>query len=263
MIQVASYLDTKAKWDCLDWLSHENFGALHSDIIKNRSQDTGQWFLESDEYQTWLSGDQQTLFCPGIPGAGKTMIMAIVIDDLMSRYYNDRSIGVAFVYYNFRRQESQGLDALLSSLLRQLSSRCSSVPEAVSELYQKHAKSHSRPSCDELSSALHSEISRFRRAFIVVDALDEYIVSGKHNALPTVLSRMQTDSQLNLIATSRHIPEIEAIFEGQPCLEISAKAGDLASYLMEATRRFPPNMQADDKLHLEIRAQLIEICQGM
>jgi hypothetical protein len=33
----------------------------------------GQWLLSSNEFQGWLNQNKQTLFCPGIPGAGKTM----------------------------------------------------------------------------------------------------------------------------------------------------------------------------------------------
>jgi Cdc6-like AAA superfamily ATPase len=65
--------------------------------------------------------EKQTLFCPGIPGAGKTILTSIVIDKLTTQFGNDESIGVAYIYCNFRRQDKQKPGDLLTSLLKQLS----------------------------------------------------------------------------------------------------------------------------------------------
>lgn len=191
------------------------------------------------------------------------MIMSIVISDLISRYHDDNSVGIAFVYHNYRRQELQGLETLLSSLLRQVATRCPSVPEPVKHLYNKHESSQTRPSCDELSSALHEVIGMFKRVYIVIDALDEYLTTGSQNELTKLLSQLQKDVSLNLIATSRHIPEIKAAFKSYPCLEISAATEDLTAYMKENIHKFPDAIQQDEELQCDIRTQLIDICQGM
>jgi len=61
------------------------------------------------------------LFCPGIPGAGKTILTAITIDDLTTRFRGEVDIRIAYLYYNLRRQDEQKADELLASLLKQLS----------------------------------------------------------------------------------------------------------------------------------------------
>ncbi|KAF1363100.1 hypothetical protein EJ07DRAFT_54123, partial [Lizonia empirigonia] len=68
----------------MDWLSPDDFPAQHADLIARRQADTGLWFLDSSEFTEWIHGASQTLFCPGIPGAGKTMMAAIVVDHLLS-----------------------------------------------------------------------------------------------------------------------------------------------------------------------------------
>ena len=60
------------------------------------------------------------LFCPGIPGAGKTILTSIVVDDLTTRFSNDPSVGIAYVYCNFRRRDEQKAEELFASLLKQL-----------------------------------------------------------------------------------------------------------------------------------------------
>jgi hypothetical protein len=90
-----------------DWLTLTDCTTQQSDVIGRRQEGTGQWLLDSKEFLTWLNQSEQTLFCPGIPGAGKTMVTSIVVDHLWTRFQKDASIGIAYLYYNFRRQEEQ------------------------------------------------------------------------------------------------------------------------------------------------------------
>lgn len=70
----------------LGWLSPIDFASQQNDYIQRREEDTGQWLLQSDEYQNWITTAKETLFCPGMPGAGKTIISSIVIADLYQRF---------------------------------------------------------------------------------------------------------------------------------------------------------------------------------
>lgn len=76
-----SRLDRKEDVEILNWLTPVEHGPQRSDFLRGRQPGTGQWLLKSAEYQTWLNSGKQTLFCPGIPGAGKTMIATTVIND--------------------------------------------------------------------------------------------------------------------------------------------------------------------------------------
>ena len=53
-----------------DWLTLIDYAPQQNDFISRRQEGTGRWLLESDEFQMWLDQKKQTLFCPGIPGAG-------------------------------------------------------------------------------------------------------------------------------------------------------------------------------------------------
>ena len=61
----------------LEWISSTDYPTQQSDTIKCRQEGTGQWFLDAPELVQWLKEVGVTLFCSGIPGAGKTMIAAI------------------------------------------------------------------------------------------------------------------------------------------------------------------------------------------
>jgi hypothetical protein len=57
----------------MEWISLTDFSSQHLDIITRRQKGTGKWFIESPEFLLWMRQPKQTLFCPGIPGAGKTV----------------------------------------------------------------------------------------------------------------------------------------------------------------------------------------------
>jgi Cdc6-like AAA superfamily ATPase len=76
--------------------------------------------LNSYEFQTWASQTNHTLFCPGIPGAGKTFVTSIVVDYLLDNFKNDATVGIAFLYFDYRRAQEQTPANLLASLVKQL-----------------------------------------------------------------------------------------------------------------------------------------------
>ena len=50
----------------LYWLSPLNFASRHADIMSRRQKGTGEWLIDSDEFQDWSSGRQRMLWCAGI-----------------------------------------------------------------------------------------------------------------------------------------------------------------------------------------------------
>ncbi|EDN96577.1 hypothetical protein SS1G_01503 [Sclerotinia sclerotiorum 1980 UF-70] len=80
----------------IDWLTPINYAPQQQDYINQRQPGTGEWLLDSPEFRQWVESDVQRLFCPGIPGAGKTMLTSIVVEELTNRFGNDKSVGIAY-----------------------------------------------------------------------------------------------------------------------------------------------------------------------
>lgn len=120
----------------------EGLGLL--DFIGHRQEGTGQWFLDAPEFRKWLHTLKETLFCPGIPGAGKTMTAAVAIDHLWNNHLFKAApgdaVGVAYVYCNYKTQSNQNAAALLAALIRQLVQARPSITEPVESLHEKHSK---------------------------------------------------------------------------------------------------------------------------
>jgi hypothetical protein len=50
----------------MDWLSIGTFSTSHEELQKMRVKDTGQWFLDSGEFKSWVNGTGPScLLCLG------------------------------------------------------------------------------------------------------------------------------------------------------------------------------------------------------
>jgi Cdc6-like AAA superfamily ATPase len=258
------YQDSQERRVIVDWLTPIDYASQQSDFILARQEGTGEWLLKSSEFQDWVSQSKQTLFCPGIPGAGKTMITSIVIEHLHTRFQNDSSIGITYLYCNFRRQHEQKPENLLASLLKQLVQEQPSIPESINSLHKRHRDKRTRPSFEEISKALHSVVTDYSKTFIIIDALDECQVSdgGRRRFLSEIFS-LQTRTGANLFATSRFIPEIVNEFKEATLLEIRASSEDIRKYLNSHMSQLPSCVLKSRDLQENVRTEIVQAADGM
>ncbi|KAF5240211.1 hypothetical protein FOXYS1_15468, partial [Fusarium oxysporum] len=248
----------------LDWLTPVNYGSQQSDYFGNRQQGTGQWFLESAEYREWLDADGKTLFCPGIPGAGKTILSSIVINDLHARFSDNPKIGIAYIYCNFRREQEQKIEDLLASLLKQLSRGWHCLPESVNSLYDKHKKNTTRPLLEELSETLRFVVELYAKVFIIVDALDEcQALDGCRGRLLFEIFRLQGKSTVNIFATSRPISDITSMFDRALSLAIHATKDDVALYLENHMGTLRSVVKTNPRLQEQVKTEISDAVDGM
>jgi len=248
----------------LDWVTKIDYAPQQSDSISRRQEGTGQWLLDSEEYQSWLETNNQTLFCPGIPGAGKTILTSIVVNELTTRFYDDKSIGIAYLYCNFRRQDEQKINDLLASLLKQVAECQPSLPTSLNDLYNRHKTKRTRPSLDEISRSLQSVISTYSRVFIIIDALDE--CQASHGCRTTFLSEMfnlQAKCGVNFFATSRFIPDITEKFQSSILLEIRASEYDVQRYVDGHISHLQSFIGRSRDLQEEVKTEIIKAVDGM
>lgn len=250
----------------LDWLTKTDYSSQQNDFIRKRQPGTGELLLQSNEFQDWMTQNNRILFCPGIPGSGKTMATASVVNYLHEKFLESSEIGIAYVYCNFRRQEVQHSWHFLLNLLKQFTQGKSTIPQCVKRLYEKHNFKGTSPSIDEISDALTSTIAGFSKAFVIIDAVDECKVSDaiRSKFLFDVFN-IQTKTGANLFVTSRHIPVIEDEFKrkGAVSLEIRASDGDVRKYLDGNASRLPLVVQENPELEEKVKTSIIKAADGM
>lgn len=259
-----SKLDEDEDNKVLDWLTPVDHGPQQNDYISQRQAGTGQWLLDSEEFQTWLSHSQQTLFCPGIPGAGKTILTSIVVENIYMQFHNEPSIGIAYIFCNFRRQDEQKAEDLLASLLKQLARGRPTILDGVKSLHDKHTGRRTKPSFDEISRVLQSVSTTYSRLFIVVDALDEcQITDGCRTRFLAEIFSLQAKTGANIFATSRFDPEITQMFKESMSLEIRARDEDVQRYLAGHMIRLPSFVSSSPDLQNKIKLAISKAVDGM
>lgn len=244
----------------LNWLSATDYTNQRNDILARRQAGTGEWLLISKEFKDWVEKPKQMLFCWGLPGAGKTIIAAIVIDSLETRFQTDNNVGIAYLFCDFKLQD-QKPEGLLRSLLRQLVGE-RSVPDNVIELFNQYKLKREPPLLKDISKVLSSVISSYSRVFIVVDALDECQTRCRMSFVKEMLS-LQTETEVNIFATSRAIPDVVKAFEGRASLEIRASKEDVQNYIDENLCQLPFCVQRSKSLQDEIKAEIGKAADGM
>ncbi|KFY31446.1 hypothetical protein V493_01097 [Pseudogymnoascus sp. VKM F-4281 (FW-2241)] len=246
-----------------DWLSSTDFPAQQSDFIGRRQEGTGLWFVISPEFTNWLQGTKLNLFCPGIPGAGKTMIAAIAVDHIWKAFQGD-NVGVAYIYCNYKGQETQSTTDLLAAILKQLVQERPLYGEPVATLHKSHADRRTRPSLDEIRTALNSVINNYSKAYIIIDALDECTDSyGTRRELVSILRNLQAKTDTSLMVTSRFNARIEQSFQGFPMLEIRATDADVKRFVEAQMHRLPMFVQRNPELQTEIQDGIALAVDGM
>lgn len=250
----------------LDWITLLDFGPQHSDFINLRQAGTGKWLLESPEFTNWVDNGK-TLYCPGMLGAGKTILSAAVAEELTHRVQDDERVRVVYIYCNFRRQHEQGAGDLMSSLLKQLIQPLYSMPECIHTLYKRHAGPGTRISFGETVACLKSIIAdAYSKVYFVIDALDECQVSGNGRMkFLTALMRLQAECQstISVFATSRFSPEIGEVFTDAAQLEVSAAPEDVRAYLAGRIPELASCVRRSAELQVEIREKITDAVEGM
>ncbi|RMI97935.1 hypothetical protein CDV36_016175 [Fusarium kuroshium] len=236
--------------DILDWLTSVEYAPLQHDNLRRRQPGTCQWLLDSGQYQNWLKASKQTLFCPGIPGAGKTILTSVVVDDLDKRFYGDSNIGIAYIYCNFRQQENQRIDKMLA---------------IVENLYNRHKPKKIWPLVEEVSATLRSLAKTYVRVYLIVDALDDCQASdGSRAALLEELFALQKSCDKSLFTTSKIMPDTQENFIGNATeLEIRASEEDVGRYLDNRVDSLSKVVRSNTKLREEIKSEVVRAVNGM
>jgi Cdc6-like AAA superfamily ATPase len=225
------------------------------------------WLLESRQFQSWIDSQQSiSLFCPGIPGAGKTVMASIAVEYLIKKFpsnkFPDHKTGVGFVYCNYNMHETQqGID-LVSAVLKQLLEQVPQAPENFKPWHSNHTKHKTQPLVGEITDMLLLLSKSYSQIFLVVDALDECRDEPRRTLLSTIRT-MQRQCHVNLMATSRPITHITNEFDKDIILAIDASNDDIDRYLDGQVPRLPDSLSKNSTLVQDIKSKVIECAAGM
>lgn len=251
--------------DILDWISPEEW-KHQQDVQKGliRRLDgqpaTRKWLLESSEWQTWIKTPGSILYCPGMPGAGKTITSALVIDKLQKEFSDSKA--VAYIFCEYQRKNEEAF-VLLQSTLRVLLQQLPHFPDKVLPLYERDQDRDIN--VDDVHDLLQM-LSLQRHLVIIVDALDELLPEVRKK-LVLQLGELRRGTNLSLFFTSRKMPDIRDLLLETGCellsVEVTATEDDVTSFLDHNIPSLPKCILNDEKLRSEVRETIARTTQGM
>ncbi|KAH8813598.1 ankyrin repeat-containing domain protein [Flagelloscypha sp. PMI_526] len=197
-----------------DWLKPiEQVGKLESSN-RTRGPTTCKWFLEHPIIEEWIQTGGVCWFHGGM-GTGKTFIMSHLIQTMICQGYT-----VAYYYFEFTNPSTLSEEALLRSLVFQLSSIHLQTSLA---LYEKHRGGASEPQLAILLDCIVELAGQSKQPFyVVIDALDEL-------PLP---QRKQLFKTLEPISTVNS-PNMHVIVSSRDEIDITSGLGDLAQHKLD------------------------------
>ncbi|KAL9105147.1 MAG: hypothetical protein Q9187_008807 [Circinaria calcarea] len=240
------------------WLSPLDFKINQSYYVQKRQQGTGEWLLKSAEFETWMQGNRETMWCPGIPSA-------TITDHLEKLYDLDDSIAVLCIYCNHKEHLQHTSLNLIGALLKQLIQNRLIVSNTLSNLYRKHTFHNTHPNLDELIKTTKSEFTSYTKVFVIVDALDE--CSEKDGTRENLLHNLRALGITNLLVTSRYVAWIGRMFDTTSTrLDIEAHKEDVQKYVegrIFRENRLIRHIKTDPSLQDLLIGKIVDSTNGM
>lgn len=194
-----------------------------------------------------------------------TFIHSSSIIDYLKTQKSGGNYGVSYIYFEYVERDQQRPIDILRSLVRQLARQMDHLPAALELLYDTHYPKQDNPSFEDVYSAFIEVSSRFRRTFLVFDALDECDQKYQRKGLLPLFHRLKEDG-LSLFITSRPYPEdIQLSFENAVKLEILAQVEDIGVYIRQKIEDNPRARRLVRKEGCEekIISELTDCAKGM
>jgi hypothetical protein len=259
--------DMRKRW--LDNLSPVDAHRWQETNIKLRQPGTAVWFTDGPVFRKWLSTARSKLWVHGIPGAGKTILIASTIQE--AKKYMDESHALAFFYCDYKDARTHDPRNILGSLAKQIAVQ----NECCFDILKDFWNTPGSPGAFNLSGGVQTvdgylrligDLSAvFTEVMIIVDGLDE--VSGNRSGAADILQSLnQPDGSLKTLFASRKEVDLEHALRGFETLSIAAMSSDLRLYVASEIERRTENRKLrirDTELKEHVMKTLIEKSDGM
>lgn len=217
---------------------------------------TGEWLMNTKEYQAWESGSgPPVLWCHGAPGVGKTVLASVALESL-TQSLEKQPVCLLRYFCEFANRKVQNKEAIWKTLLSQVISQAQSSTIRTVMESRGRLKSSRTPSATDLRDVLWT-ISQAQRVVLVFDGMDELQNARDIKAILHPFIK----SNCSILVTSRDVPEIRTALSTACILEVQASSTDLSVYL---TGKFEENELEDIfESSPELEMEMIEKSNGM
>ena len=235
---------------------------------RERQGGTGTWLFDRPEMVRWLDSSNDALWIYGIPGAGKTILSTLVVDEVLTRK-RSQTIGTAYFYIRHDDKDSHEPSNVFGSLIAQLARQNPSALNEIMEIYAEKRKQGSAVSPledDDLSQKLVDLTQHFTETYIMIDGLDEcgQTFDATRIRLLNAVARIPDNGQraIRMLIFSRDQQDIKKQLTNMNFRSISIAATS-ADLHMFASAWLPYIDIRSERLKSEIVDTLVDGANGM
>ncbi|KAI6354593.1 hypothetical protein MCOR25_008537 [Pyricularia grisea] len=214
----------------LAWLTPLNFVRKQEEVL-GAADPYSCDLLAFSPFRRWQEGQLRSLWCYGVPGAGKSVAAASVYAHLV-RQYKEENVAVVIAFCSFDHEKSLSPQNVVASLLKQILQRRGSqhVPSKLTEEYTRATttKDGQPLSLAAATEFLKDELQEFDETYVILDGLDE--VRGNDRA-SMVEALHGIRAGVRIIITSRYLQDIlEAFGKTQVCQSCRKEDNEAKAY---------------------------------
>jgi ankyrin repeat domain-containing protein 50 len=244
------------------WLDVPDPSSNYAAACKRRQPGTGTWLLQDRRFLDWKSSTASCLWLHGIPGCGKTVLSATVIDHIRE----STSAIIVYFYFDFNDVEKRDVAKCVRSLILQLASQSTQCLQDLKSLYIKCHDGQMQPQDAGLLALLNRLLQTLDKTYIIFDALDE---CNHYQALLDLIEGLNQSQPpgLHFLATSRRERELEErlrpLLTHDVPIQASSVDADINVYVQDLLkndlrlRKWPLNV------HNEIQQTIANKSHGM
>jgi hypothetical protein len=190
------------------WLHAPDPSMTYNNLQKQHHEGTGNWFLQIEEYRSWIESPGSVLWIKGkrmsspfsastirhlnrlTAGNGKSVLWWVIVSvtfcgkltitlhssNLIRRLQVDsrtRKIHHVYYFFNFRDPSTQTSENFLRSILSQLLHSLPDIPDVIAELYSQCNSGTLRPSNRDMTDCFIAVVSELDEVRGFGDAFDE------------------------------------------------------------------------------------------
>jgi Cdc6-like AAA superfamily ATPase len=245
----------------LAWLITTDPSSNHNNACQLHEDHTGQWLTNSPEYADWKYGRSRFIWLHGIPGAGKTVLHAYIVEDVRKLCKEQKTSACAFYYCYFARNQDETTH-FLRWVIAELCRRLGGIPPRIHAQYTHDGHMGQAT----LLSMLEAVAENFSRVYITIDALDESVNRENLLKLLRTIEEHTKLGQIRILATSRKELDIE-----RALLPLAAELSlsnpyvddDIRLFVKSRLREDPKYSRWPESLRNETEVALLKGAKGM
>ncbi|QYS99703.1 NACHT domain-containing protein [Trichoderma simmonsii] len=232
------FSDLEAQY--IEALRAPDYTAFRNHKIDNPTSGTLGWFLELQQFSSWLTPQESSiLWVNGSPGQGKTIVAKFLLAYLedLQHTFNHRTTVIYFFFYD-QDDSYRTVSAAVRSLIKQLLSTQGAFDVISDRLNIKASTISDESAWDILEELLRSPV--FGTIYCVIDALDEChddesrqkLLDFIKNVIQSPLAKSKEKySVLKAFLTSRPTTDLNRALRQFPSIVLKASSDDLKTFI--------------------------------